>query len=698
MSSGPARAPSRACATASVPWEDSEIVCAFSSVRHSERMRLTSCLSAVGRPGARRKSASLDDSACALQATHVICGEPRRTLKVLFALARGAWLVGPEWLEACEAQGEWIDAAQFELAALPGARSARLGVPQRGRLLLGVPVHVAAETNIPTEAFNKLLHELGATIVPAAADARIVIEAERTLAAAGDGGCVHSKGGWPQSRLSEAALLRAVEQFALPPEIAPFVCLQPRARPPLEELGNQPFGGLNAPPQPTCGGLVPSASRAAASGGAAARTLHHRAANSGAHAAAVSITPAEPAVPRGSFSGGELVPRPGSAAATDEKGAVLCAGVTARADNGGEARCSGTLMRAVAAAVPRGLAAGADPSSIQVGAAAAAEPAAQPATQQLSGRGGSADKAGVPDLDWLSRAAASVAACLRGPMNAPPQETPAAPAARERARAEPTRVLPRRQSAGKQRSAAKGEGLLACGVFSVGSGLQLHVIAGRGEQSSEYFIIDDILLLFRTRLRGCNVDLLSADAAPPPAPPAGSGCTHASTTAHARLPGAKRRRRVDFLGELLAGPPAATGQAGRFSLALAPDTGGAPLAALTMHVHAGCGVAEILLCAVRQQRARRGLGRAMVECALHALRASKSVPAVVCIASPDSVGFWHKLAFSRDTNLSAAAWDALCDPFDDSVVLELHPDVVASCDTRATAPAFELRSPVRKLN
>ena len=30
--------------------------------------------------------------------THVICGEKRRTLNVLYAIARGCWLVSQEWV------------------------------------------------------------------------------------------------------------------------------------------------------------------------------------------------------------------------------------------------------------------------------------------------------------------------------------------------------------------------------------------------------------------------------------------------------------------------------------------------------------------------------------------------------------------------------------------------------------------------
>ena len=178
--------------------------------------------------------------------------------------------------------------------------------------------------------------------------------------------------------------------------------------------------------------------------------------------------------------------------------------------------------------------------------------------------------------------------------------------------------------------------------------------------------MDDVLSLYRARLRACNVDL----------------------HAQGETAGRKRGRPIDFLGELIAGSASgARGSGVRCTFALSPSDGEPPLAALTLHVHSAIGVAELLLCAVRQQRANRGLGRAIVECALHALRARGGVRSVVCMASASSVGFWAKLGFEAEPDLPAAVWSALLDPFDDSVVLTLHADVVDSCNTRAPAQA-----------
>ena len=52
----------------------------------------------------------------------------RRTLKLLTALAHGAWVVGEDYLQACARSRSTLDPEPFELVAeIPGCRAARLG-------------------------------------------------------------------------------------------------------------------------------------------------------------------------------------------------------------------------------------------------------------------------------------------------------------------------------------------------------------------------------------------------------------------------------------------------------------------------------------------------------------------------------------------------------------------------------------------
>ncbi len=47
------------------------------------------------------------------EATHVVAG-PKRTRKVLFGLARGSWIVAPEWLLGCLQHNKWVGEEKFE--------------------------------------------------------------------------------------------------------------------------------------------------------------------------------------------------------------------------------------------------------------------------------------------------------------------------------------------------------------------------------------------------------------------------------------------------------------------------------------------------------------------------------------------------------------------------------------------------------
>lgn len=51
------------------------------------------------------------------EATHCICGNPcRRTLKLFFALARGAWVLSPEWLTESIRTGRVLPPEPYECA------------------------------------------------------------------------------------------------------------------------------------------------------------------------------------------------------------------------------------------------------------------------------------------------------------------------------------------------------------------------------------------------------------------------------------------------------------------------------------------------------------------------------------------------------------------------------------------------------
>lgn len=75
--------------------------------------------------------------------THVVCGvgkgeHCRRTLKYLFGVANGCWLVCAEWLEASQRRGAWVNEAPFEI---PGdSTSLGKGGPRRSRTSMAAGV------------------------------------------------------------------------------------------------------------------------------------------------------------------------------------------------------------------------------------------------------------------------------------------------------------------------------------------------------------------------------------------------------------------------------------------------------------------------------------------------------------------------------------------------------------------------------
>lgn len=57
------------------------------------------------------------DTASSSRTTHVICGEKKRTLNILFGMVRGCWILSPKWiLDSLEA-GNWLLEEKYELSS-----------------------------------------------------------------------------------------------------------------------------------------------------------------------------------------------------------------------------------------------------------------------------------------------------------------------------------------------------------------------------------------------------------------------------------------------------------------------------------------------------------------------------------------------------------------------------------------------------
>lgn len=64
--------------------------------------------------------------------THLILMKPVRTIKVLFGIARGAWIVTPEWIHTSVEQGKPAAEVDFETKHFGGAVSSRMNKEKKG--------------------------------------------------------------------------------------------------------------------------------------------------------------------------------------------------------------------------------------------------------------------------------------------------------------------------------------------------------------------------------------------------------------------------------------------------------------------------------------------------------------------------------------------------------------------------------------
>eukprot|EP00002_Diphylleia_rotans_P030473 TRINITY_DN6265_c0_g1_i1.p1 TRINITY_DN6265_c0_g1~~TRINITY_DN6265_c0_g1_i1.p1 ORF type:complete len:560 (+),score=144.89 TRINITY_DN6265_c0_g1_i1:135-1814(+) len=96
--------------------------------------------------------------------THVVAAS-KRTVKMLAGIARGIWIVTPEWLFKSLDEGKWADESEFESNVVPGAKKARtnkaLGM---GLLFSSKTILVIGETTPPREEFEELIIAAGGEI------------------------------------------------------------------------------------------------------------------------------------------------------------------------------------------------------------------------------------------------------------------------------------------------------------------------------------------------------------------------------------------------------------------------------------------------------------------------------------------------------------------------------------------------------
>jgi hypothetical protein len=90
--------------------------------------------------------------------THlVVSGDScKRTIKVLFAIARGAWIVSDTWVFASLENGKWLDEAEYEINSFANKKSRLMS--QEDRLIFkGTKIFVSSNVDPPKEILRSLI-------------------------------------------------------------------------------------------------------------------------------------------------------------------------------------------------------------------------------------------------------------------------------------------------------------------------------------------------------------------------------------------------------------------------------------------------------------------------------------------------------------------------------------------------------------
>lgn len=118
--------------------------------------------------------------------SHLLMEHPIRTLKLLYAIARGSWVLHPAWLIASLERRKWLSEELFETHHFVACRMSRVNRQQRGPTLfrglhtLVVPTREGSSegTSAPgvsSSILEELLYLAGANIVVNTSDAAIVL-------------------------------------------------------------------------------------------------------------------------------------------------------------------------------------------------------------------------------------------------------------------------------------------------------------------------------------------------------------------------------------------------------------------------------------------------------------------------------------------------------------------------------------------
>ncbi|KAL6046188.1 hypothetical protein QOT17_022338 [Balamuthia mandrillaris] len=116
--------------------------------------------------------------------THVIVGDEKRTLKVLGALATGAFIVKFDWIMACAEAGEWLPVNEFQASDwFPGTtKSVAAHLNGERGLFTGSTFAVQGKTKIPVAILRNLIMLSGGKVIKDVSKADYCIASEPSMA------------------------------------------------------------------------------------------------------------------------------------------------------------------------------------------------------------------------------------------------------------------------------------------------------------------------------------------------------------------------------------------------------------------------------------------------------------------------------------------------------------------------------------
>uniref|UniRef100_T1INL0 BRCT domain-containing protein n=1 Tax=Strigamia maritima TaxID=126957 RepID=T1INL0_STRMM len=103
--------------------------------------------------------------------THVVCGTPRRTLSVLFGLARGCWILSQDWVYKSLDKGRWLPETNFELSTeFPGCSDFRFERRKSSAYRQNIfrvvePMFIGDEISMPKKKLQQLITLCGGRVI-----------------------------------------------------------------------------------------------------------------------------------------------------------------------------------------------------------------------------------------------------------------------------------------------------------------------------------------------------------------------------------------------------------------------------------------------------------------------------------------------------------------------------------------------------